>query len=368
MGCPSGSSPDVAGDAGQARPPLQDWYQLAAMDPTGTDIVVGASGFAPEGAGAATLQSTWTFDVCTNAWAVIGDASLPMPDERPALEQLVTHPGAGVVLGIPIWLTPVWSFDPVAGSWTPIPSTGEGSGAWPMAVYDPDGDRLLAFDPNSLAADPSSTAVLAYDLEERAWTALVGPDAEGDLPRVRMDQYDVAFDTAARRLILVITPAAETDEPGRTWRFDPVARTWSQGADIPNTLDRGYPSTGWATAFDPGTRRTWLFADTAMLGYDALADDWVVAERDSGWPESMMLGDVEVDPMARVVGGMVLDPVNGRLVVIGGEVRPSGDATGGFIREGSLMPTDDLWAYEPGTNTWTPLLPASEHPASLGPG
>jgi hypothetical protein len=237
-----------------------------------------------------------------------------------------------------------------------------------MAVYDPEGDRLLAFDPNVLTADPSSTGVLAYDLEQRAWTVLVGPDAPGEQPRVRMDQYDVAFDTAAQQLILVITPQSETGEPGRTWRFDPVARTWSKGADIPNTLDGGYPSNGWAMAFEPVSGRTWLFADTAMLGYDALADDWVVAERGSGWPESVMLGDVEVDPMARTAGGMVLDPVNDRLVVIGGEVRLIGDAVGGFVDEGSLLPTDDVWAYDPSANNWTLLLAASDEPASVGPG
>ncbi len=366
-GCPPGSSPDLAGDPGMARPALRDWFQLAAMDPTGTEIVVGASGFA-EGAGSATLESTWTFDLCTNAWTEVGAASLPAPDQRPALAQFVTHPGAGAVLGIPIWLTPVWSYDPRASSWTPIPSTGEGSGAWPMAVHDPEGDRLLAFDPNVLTADPSSTGVLAYDLEQRAWTVLVGPDAPGEQPRVRMDQYDVAFDTAAQQLILVITPQSEADEPGRTWRFDPVARTWSQGADIPNTLDGGYPSNGWAMAFEPVSGRTWLFGDTAMLGYDALVDDWVVAERGSGWPESVMLGELEVDPMARTAGGMVLDPVNDRLVVIGGEVRPIGDAVGGFVDEGSLLPTDDVWAYDPSANNWTLLLAASDEPASVGPG
>jgi len=237
-----------------------------------------------------------------------------------------------------------------------------------MAVHDPEGDRLLAFDPNVLTADPSSTGVLAYDLAQRAWAVLAGSDAPGEQPRVRMDQYDVAFDTAAQQLILVITPQSEADEPGRTWRFDPVARTWSQGADIPNTLAGGYPSTGWATAFEPVSGRTWLFSDTAMLGYDALADDWVVAERGSGWPESVMLGDVEVDPMARTVGGMVLDPVNHRLVIIGGEVRPIGDAVGGFVREGSLLPTDDVWAYDPSANNWTLLLAASDEPASVGPG
>ena len=81
-----------------------------------------------------------------------------------------------------------------------------------------------------------------------------------------------------------------------------------------------------------------------------------------------MVGDVEVDPVARLVDTMVVDPINERLVVIGGLVRRVGDPVGGFEFENSTLPTDDVWAYDPATNTWTLLLPASDHPASLGPG
>jgi hypothetical protein len=169
-------------------------------------------------------------------------------------------------------------------------------------------------------------------------------------------------------LILMITPEGSATRPGKTWAFDPRTATWTRGADIPATLEGGYPAGGWATAFDPGTARTWLFADTAMLGYDARADDWVVAERDAGWPESMMIGGVEVDPIARSVDSMVLDPVNRRFVVFGGFVRPVGDAVGGFVEEGSMLATDDVWAYDPAANTWTMLLAPSDAPASFGPG
>ena len=81
-----------------------------------------------------------------------------------------------------------------------------------------------------------------------------------------------------------------------------------------------------------------------------------------------MVGDVEVDPVARLVDTMVVDPINERLVVIGGLVRRAGDPVGGFEFENSTLPTDDVWAYDPATNTWTLLLPASDNPASLGPG
>ncbi len=194
VGCQPGSAPDEPGDPAQARPALRDWYLLAAMEPAGTGIVVGEAGFVPSGSGAATQQGTWTFDLCTNTWTELADVTWtePVDDALPATDQLVTHPGAGVILGIPTWWTPVWSYDPGARSWTSIPSTGGGSEAWPNAVYDPDGDRLLAFDPNVLVSaavvdDPGATGVLAYDLDQRAWTELKAVEPQEDLPKVLMD-------------------------------------------------------------------------------------------------------------------------------------------------------------------------------------
>ena len=370
--CPAGSDPDQPGDATQVRPALREWYLLAAMDPTHPRIVAGASGFEPEGAGTASLLATWAFDVCTNTWTELVDTSWPSPEERPALGQFVSDPGAGVVRGIPVWWTPVWTFDPATGSWSAPPAGDSGSEAWPMAVYDPDGERMLAVDPNVLTAaaargEPGSSGVLTYDVAAKAWTDL-GLAEDSSTPKVLMDSYDVAFDSAAHRLALVVTRQDSRGEAARTGTFDPVARSWSQGADVPDTLAGGYPGSGWAAAFDPETERTLWFADTAMLGYDATDDDWVLAERDAGWPESMTIGDVEVDPAARIVGTMVYDPVNERLVVMAGHVRPVGDPVGGFVPENSMVTADDVWAYEPATNTWAMLLAPSAAPASYGPG
>lgn len=370
VACDSTATPDQPGDPEQARPDLRAGFPLAAMDPTAPQVIAGEATFA-EGAGAPTLQAMWAFDVCTNTWQKV-DASVAGAQD-PLLEKLVTDPAGEAVLGFRIGLAPVLRYDPVAQSWSSLAVTGGGSDmAVPMVVHDPDGEEFLAFDANliteAIAAGTSGTGVLALRLDDRAWTA-VDPAEAGDRPRATMQQYAVAYDSVAKRLILVITPPDASQDPAQTWAFDPQSRTWSRVADVPRTLAGGYPGGyGFALAFDPVTARTWAFGDTAMLGYDAVADDWVVAERDAGWPDSMMLGDVEVDPTARIVGTMIADPVNQRLVVIGGEVRRVGDQAGGFIKEGSLLVTDDVWAYDPAANTWTMLLGPSGAPATFGPG
>jgi hypothetical protein len=350
---------------------MSEWYTLAAMDPTGPRIILGETGFNPEGAGSSTLQATWAFDVCTNTWTELDAASLPPPEERPALGELVADPTAGVILGLPTGLAPVWRFDPAVGSWAALESSGGGSDvAWPTVVHDDDGDRLLAFDANLLMSDPAATGVLAYDLDTRAWTQVEAADPEGERPRVGMDRYDTVYDSAAQRLVLVITPQRSADHPAQAWVFDPAAGIWSQGADAPMTLPGGYHFSGiWVMVFDPVTERTWLFSDTVMLAYDARADGWTVADRGAGWPTSALIGGVEVDPMARLAGAMLVDPANGRLVVLGGWVRPVGDQVGGSTRDvDDLYASDDVWAYDPVANAWTLLLAASAEPASMGPG
>lgn len=368
VACPADATPDDPGDPNQPRPALPDATWLAATDPTRPRIVVGETGFVPEGAGMPTLQSTWAFDVCANAWSELTDASLPAPDQRPALAQLVTDPQAGVVLGLPYWWTPVWTFDPATDSWRAPGGQHSGFESAPNAVYDSEGDRLLAFDPWGLTGTGAKdSGVRAYDAISRTWSEFELADPAQEKPKFTPEfDYDVAFDSAAGRLVLVITPPG-LGGPAQTWVFDPVERSWQQGGNVPDTLPGGYPD-GWATAFDPVTERTWLFADTAMLGYSATDDDWVVAHRGAGWPDSMMLGKVKVDPTARVAGTMVPDDANARLVVIGGRVRLVGQLAGGFVQEGEMLPTDDVWAYQPATNTWTLLLGPSDAPASYGPG
>ncbi len=237
------------------------------MAPTEPVIVVGEMGLVPAGVGSWSQQSTWTFDVCANSWQERGASSLPAPGERPDLGQFVRHEGAGLVLGLPVGLAPVWSYDAIGDAWTQSSSTGGGGEAWPIAVYDPDGERLLAFEAHN-------STVKSYDLATDAWTVLDSadsPDSSGGArPNARMDQVDLAYDIAERQLILVITRPGALDESAETWAFDPDSRTWSRRADVPNTLELGYPAS-WAIAYDPDARRTMLFADTAMLSYDSRA-------------------------------------------------------------------------------------------------
>ena len=140
-----------------------------------------------------------------------------------------------------------------------------------------------------------------------------------------MDQVDLAYDSAEHLLILVITPSGALEETAETRAFDPDLGTWSRRADVPNTLSSSAIPPPGRGVDRSGSAHAGRSLNTAMLAYDARADEWTLAERGPGWPAPTMVGDEQVDPVARLVDTMVVDPINERLVVIGGLVRRMGD-------------------------------------------
>ena len=361
-GCPSGSGTEQPGPPDQARPDLGVMGVLAAMDTTAGRIVASA-GQSLDAAGASTTGSMWTFDVRTRTWVErgIADTGSGAPT---GLLKFVYDEAADRTVGLPTGLAPVWAYDLAANAWTEVDAEGGGSDWWPIVAYDPDRQQVLAWEHHGL----HGAMVRALDREMGTWQVLYAQDqASGAAPpgadALIMGQAVAAYDTAVHRLILILTNAGDLEQTGETWAFDPAEGIWEQGAPVPNTLPGGYPA-GWAAAFDPQQGKTVLFADTAVLAYDAAADTWTTVERGPGWPAGCTVAGVPVDPMARVGHQMVYDPDNQRMVVLGGSVRPVGEAPGSLPDE-EAPGVDDVWAYQLASNTWTQLLaPSTTAPES----
>ncbi len=355
-GCPPGSGTEQPGPPDQARPDLGVMGVLAAMDTTAGRIVANGRQSVDD-AGASTPGSTWTFDVGTNTWVDQGAADTGAAAPVGLLE-LVYDEAADRTVGLPTGLAPVWAYDLAGNTWTQVDAEGGGSDWWPIVAYDPDRQQVLAWEHHGL----HGAMVKALDLETGTWQVLYAQDqASGAAPpgadALIMGQVVAAYDTVVHRLILILTNAGDLEQTGETWAFDPAEGTWEQGAPVPNTLPGGYPA-GWAAAFDPQQGRTVLFADTAVLAYDAAADTWTTVERGPGWPTGCTVAGVAVDPTARVGHEMVYDPITGRMIVLGGSVRPVGEPSGGLPDE-EAPAVDDVWAYHLASNTWTQLLAPS---------
>jgi hypothetical protein len=314
--CPPDATPDQPGPVDQARPP-HGQPVAAAFDRAAGKIVYLAV--------VDELRETWLFDVCTNTWS---------------LAQQGADPGA------------------VVGA----------------AIYDPVAERTILVD---------HEAVWSYHLPTNTWAERQPPEP-GDMLRLAFDSggghvvglslqypypmwsYDAASDlwyaieqkgAPVNRTFASHTLFTYEGHVGRLfaygWNeggylFDDEAGTWEPTAKGPDFSFGGYISWGGEIVYDEGVGRIVLSSDGHVIAYDATADGW----------ETLFdprAADGSVGP-ARYPQGMhgrlVYDPVNERIVSVGGDARVAGTDTG-------WAPRDDVWAFDAQTREWMELLPSA---------
>ena len=306
--CPPGSNPDEPGPVDQARP-AEEWSAAAFDRRAGRLVVVTNAGNGVE---------TWTFDACTNTWALMH------PDrEPPSFEwgQFVYDVDSEVTIWVSIdRITPVsvWAYDLQTDTWTE-------QGAAPTINL-----VFLAYDPVTglvVAADYSDLGLMwTYEVETDTWAPIdqanAGP-SEGAV---------IAYDTSVDRLV------AYGDGPGgsppyETWLFDIRSGTWSRSAAERPAV------AGWLTPpgllYDEAAERTLVFGRVPYTAYDATADRWEI------------LAEEEFTPY-------VYDAVNQRLV--------------GWGTGGNDLPEGAVVALDLATREWTVLLePSGRSPSTPAP-
>src|SRR5439155_19718049 len=126
---------------------------------------------------------------------------------------------------------------------------------------------------------------------------------------------------------------------GDLWSYRPAFGSWQ-------TLGGAPPSarSGTAAAWDAARRRLLIFGGYGPTGYSA--DLWSYHPDTNTWME---LAPGEAPP-AREEATAVWDTANGELLVYGGQ------------RDGRLL--DDLWAYEPESDSWAELDREGDWPAA----
>lgn len=350
--CPSGTRPDQPGPVGQARPWLTSYQGTMAFDRARGSIVL-ADPFA-----------TWTFDVCTNTWARAG-TGVPVGSPDPGRVPIVYDSDSNLTIAVDN-RGHVWTFDVQGGQWIkrgPAPwsdSAGEASADSYYAVRLVDDDRtgeVLA-----LLSKPARVEVWSYDVTDDRWQPLVQAAAPwpGVIPVDPASGTYVtapltAWDASAGRLIALrmIQRLPQYELHGEAARFDPVMHSWSAAADAP-PMNLGYGPSGGEFVYADSVKRTIAFSDGLVIAYDTGANRWDIL---AGAPfllsttTDVLTTDVlTTGPLARLGHEMVYDPLNQRLVVIGGQYRVS-DPTIGWVSR-----PDDVWAFDPATRQWTELL------------
>jgi hypothetical protein len=261
--CPPGSTPDKPGPVDQERP-ARNASPAIAFDRRAGRIVL----LAPSAGAAA---ETWTFDVCSNAYARM------RPAREPALleaSHLVYDGDAGVTIATDGRTT--WAYDLGATTWTQMSDA--------PAAADPAAPSL-AYDPVSgLVFAASGRELWSYDFGNDLWTLV----SEAPWPGSALLAYDASVD----RIV--------ADAGSETWLYDIRGRTWSRGTD-PTFC-------AWGMAmmlpdvivYDEAAKRTVVACGT-RAAYDATAGRWeFMTDIPGSFPSSI-----------------AFDTVNGRLVGIG---------------------------------------------------
>jgi hypothetical protein len=323
----------------------------AAMDAQSGQLVVVSSmgGWEP-------VQTT-SFDVCTNTW---NEAWKPAPwrHESWGGPAVVYDPGTDTLIALTVNTTlgQAETYSPATRQWGPSPQK-----LLPWA-YSVDLDSWAQLPPVSFPADTGESAVTHATLDPTSGQVLFLRESAGSrtlwsyspgwgilrklggqVPAGRSGDPTLILDPGTRRLVLIL-PGTDHRIPGETWTFDLFAQRWTdQHAEAPTQGSSSLRESGQQAVFDPVSQRTFMLSNGLLYSWETGSDQWDRLAPGSGWPR-MGWG---TGPLSRTGHSLAYDPVNRRILVVGGTWRTD---------EGTTQ-TGDVWAYDVPTNTWSELVP-----------
>ena len=199
-----------------------------------------------------------------------------------------------------------------------------------QAVYDTRSRKLIGF-------GPENTAV--YNPETGDWEK-TEPAVEPPLFRF---WFSMAYDSQSDRVIIFGGRPYQQDD---TWAYDYESNTWTE-----MTPEVG-PSYRWghAMAYDAESDRVIMWGASEVsrtpMSEEEKATIWAYDYESNTWTAIKSTGG----PSYRVGHTMVYHPGSDRIILFGGH------------HLGDLEFSDETWAYDYNTNTWTQLQP-SIHPS-----
>lgn len=219
-----------------------------------------------------------------------------------------------------------------APAWSAIDAAGPAARWDHTLAADPETGRLILFGGRDGAGTPYSDTWV-YDAAVQSWTAVEGA---GPSPRFG---HAAALD-AANRVLYLFGGQAGPDFFNDTWRFDLDALAWEQ-----MTSGEAGPSPRYGTS-------AVLDGDGNLLVSHGFTFDGRFDDTWSFDPATGVWTDVspapETRPLKRCLHEAIWDADAGRMLLYGG-------CSSGF----GPCPQGDLWSFDPATQAWTELIPAS---------
>ena len=189
------------------------------------------------------------------------------------------------------------------------------------------------------AATPVPTATLAPPAATPTQAASLAPSARSEI--------SLAYDSKTDQVLFFggvkVDPCWE-DCPamlGDTWLYDVASHTWTEVKPPTSPEPRDNP----AMAYDAESDRIILFGGFISATNYAPRETWAFDMNTHTWTEMKSQG-----PTYHFGHSMVYDSQADRMIVFGGD------------NVGENVTTNDTWAYDYNTDTWTEMKPAASPP------
>ncbi len=224
------------------------------------------------------------------------------------------------------------------------PSTSPPTRFSPCFTFDPTSGQMILF--GGINGDDGTyfNDTWAYDASNNTWTDL----APANSPSAR-DSALMNFDPCTGKIIL-FSGHVSGGYAADTWVYDSANNTWTEVTPSSSPPGRN----GGSMTFDPCSGRMILFGGYLHSGGDT-SETWAYDAAANTWTQLTTIGS----PPARDDAAMNFDPSSGQIILFGGYSNNTG---------GNLL--NDTWAcvFDNTTNTytWTQLFPATQPSGRYG--
>ena len=339
--CPPGTDPDAPGPGDLARPALGGSLHTAFDRRAGKVVVLAV----PGDAGTA---ETWTFDVCTNRWTPM--QPVQEPDEA---GRLVYDADSDLI--VMLAESRVWAYDVDANTWIAKSATPSSLQHITYSLAYDTTTGLVVVEASTSDRDTDPSELWTYDVEAdpgswtvapaAAWTRIAQRGAIPDVGRATLSL--LVHDPSVDRLVSLFL---EGGPQTQVRLFDFGTTTWSTSVSVAPDVSIGWGPEGYEAAFDEVTGRSVVIDGGRVVAFDASKDEWEILADTASAPASPYGPSGPPGPQGPSV---VYDSANRRLVVCGGRYYRTGSIKSDWVR------TDDVWAFDTRTRTWTQLLARS---------
>ena len=265
--------------------------------------------------------------------------------------KIVVMYGGQKDLGEVNWVFDTWSFDYNTNTWTKMEPAVTPYATFTPLVYDSESDMIIAYG-GAHADHVASNQTWTYDYDTNTWS-----NAEpSTTPPLGLGGGDAVYDSESDVMILHGGGLTKDSNPdggniliNQTWAYDYNTNAWINKTTAldpigRNSLQMAYDSESDRVIVFGGCSR-WLTCATDPTGDTLGQGTWAYDYNTNTWEEI----SVSTSPDPRYGHAMEYDSESDRVIMFGGYTHL--DPTG---------MTDETWAFDYNTATWTQLNPEGD--------